>query len=207
MYFSMYLYHPPSITFFRTFKKSTAPYQVHNVRLRYIHFTTIVGLISKRGDAFLRKFLHSSILCEALNNYVPTQDGDVRKTDLNCFHSEESSSLDRWEIMHNGGKSRILLAVHYLKYKRLYGSLSVIVSSVCCCGTLLYSLLWARRLVAQLRLCISKNDLAKSLISNWIFPKQNYNVLSGVWIFCREVRYYMQPFRCQHREQNISKRK
>jgi hypothetical protein len=32
--------------------------------------------------------------------------------------------------------------------------------------------------------------------------KQNYNVLSGVMIFCTEVQYYMQPFSCPHREQH-----
>ncbi len=41
---------------------------------------------------------------------------------------------------------------------------------------------------------------------NKIIPKQNYNVLSGIMIFCREVQFIMmQPFSHQHREQYISK--
>jgi hypothetical protein len=38
---------------------------------------------------------------------------------------------------------------------------------------------------------------------NYIFPKVNYNVLSGIFILCIEVQYKMQPF---SRELQISKR-
>ncbi len=41
---------------------------------------------------------------------------------------------------------------------------------------------------------------------NYIFPKQNYNVLSGIMIFCSEVQYNMQQFSCPQRAQDISKR-
>jgi hypothetical protein len=53
------------------------------------------------------------------------------------------------------------------------------------------------------QLCISKERFSLASIQQ---NTSNYNVLSEIKIFCREVQYQMRPFSCQHWEQHIYKR-
>ncbi len=55
--------------------------------------------------------------------------------------------------------------------------------------------------ITELSFCVSKRLHASVSHINKIFANQNYNILFGSRIFCREVQYQMQPFSCQHREQ------
>ena len=70
--------------FFRTFKKSTAPYKVHNMGLRYI-ITINVPLFKKLRDIMAHK-----VILPPQKNYIPQF---LKQRDINSYYLPETNII------------------------------------------------------------------------------------------------------------------